>query len=370
MKLIEEFSLSKESPLYIQFFLDEIFVFTKNNSNNIYSFLEWWENRKKSASIILPEGVDAVNIMTIHASKGLEFPVVIIPACDWKYKDNELLWIDINKDNNNKLKKALAKSNLEFIDEEHIALAEDEFEKQKLDSINILYVAFTRPVHHLHVIMKPPRRKESIYHLLMEHMNTHGKLLDNETYCSFGEALPNLNSQVLEDNKEVNELMITEWRDRIRIKQGSLLSYESDSESVRDKGIVVHYVLSKVNDYLSWEQALESCKLEGIFPEIEFEEYYALLENLFSNNDVKKYFEPNQNLKIEAEILCADGKVIRPDRIVISNSEVYLIDFKTGLPQKKYSKQLSTYSDALSELGYRNIKKVLIYLNPLLVEEF
>src|SRR5690606_26196328 len=83
---------------YIRFFLDEISEFLTLKNSNISSFFDWWESRGERASMIIPENTNAVKIMTIHASKGLEFPVVIVPYCNWKYFRENEDWVSIKNE--------------------------------------------------------------------------------------------------------------------------------------------------------------------------------------------------------------------------------------------------------------------------------
>ena len=63
------------SDAYLQFFLDVVLIVKKGNECS--EFLDFWKQKKDSLSIVASESTDAVQIMTIHKSKGLEFPVVI-----------------------------------------------------------------------------------------------------------------------------------------------------------------------------------------------------------------------------------------------------------------------------------------------------
>ncbi len=68
----------RDAP-FIAAFQDIVLEYCESRPSDIASFLQWWERRGIKASISSPEGMDAVNVMTIHKSKGLEFPCVVIP---------------------------------------------------------------------------------------------------------------------------------------------------------------------------------------------------------------------------------------------------------------------------------------------------
>lgn len=79
-EIVRGFYLVNSSDAYIQFFLDVVLE-QQRKGTEIGDFLEFWELKKDKLSIVASENSDAVQVMTIHKSKGLEFPVVIFP-CD------------------------------------------------------------------------------------------------------------------------------------------------------------------------------------------------------------------------------------------------------------------------------------------------
>src|SRR5690606_38491885 len=95
--LIRNFSLQKEYDVYIESFLEQIYQFQLKNNTGLSAFLEWWADKCNDLFIDAPENMDAVQIMTIHKSKGLEFPVVIYPFADKEiYKRANDVWVKVN----------------------------------------------------------------------------------------------------------------------------------------------------------------------------------------------------------------------------------------------------------------------------------
>ncbi len=68
-------------------------------------------------------------------------------------------------------------------------------------------------------------------------------------------------------------------------------------------------------------------------------------------------------MRPESEILLPDGNLLRPDRVVIRDNEVTILEFKTGQPLEEHRQQVTTYAGALYEMGYRPIRKFLIYID-------
>ena len=166
LKVYKNISKGQE---YIFRFLDYVLEFSQK-SNDLSEFLEDWDTKRKKISIQTPKDIDAVTLITIHKSKGLEFPVVIIPFANWQFgiKGGSTFWVELPKDtlptdeNNQSICNILYPTS----DNKKNSLMEDQLEAEKndtiLESVNQLYVAFTRAVYDLHIISKAKTKKDSI----------------------------------------------------------------------------------------------------------------------------------------------------------------------------------------------------------------
>jgi ATP-dependent exoDNAse (exonuclease V) beta subunit len=161
--VVPKHSLKEESS-YVLAFMDCLLEYCATNVATVHSFLRWWDDKKARLSVMTPNSVDAVNVMTIHKSKGLEFPCVILPFANWDLcRVDKLLWVD-NSD-------ILRTDFLKFSEEDasiippmvpisssevkNIAELNDVYESQaalsRIDCLNKTYVAFTRAVNELHI---------------------------------------------------------------------------------------------------------------------------------------------------------------------------------------------------------------------------
>ena len=139
---------------YLTAFLDTIYQFTKSRVADRKAFLEYWERKGRNKTIAAPQTANAIRIMTIHSSKGLEFDIVFIPFFTWevtKTRATDIIWCEPKTAPFNQLplvavhpSKSLLQSHFrqEYI-QEQIA--------QAIDNLNLTYVAITRPRYRLYI---------------------------------------------------------------------------------------------------------------------------------------------------------------------------------------------------------------------------
>ncbi|MEC8831982.1 MAG: UvrD-helicase domain-containing protein, partial [Bacteroidota bacterium] len=161
---IVQFELYEGSVAHISFLMDEVLDLEKREGPSVYAFLNYWEVKKESLSIAAPDGVDAVKIMTIHKAKGLEFPFVIFPFANAILDDKrkkKKTWVPATtSDEALGLHEFLINNNKDMMEYNELAQQKYMAEEQKtlLDSMNVLYVALTRPVKGLFVLSETPKK--------------------------------------------------------------------------------------------------------------------------------------------------------------------------------------------------------------------
>lgn len=367
IEIINALNLNKSAYQYIRFFLDEVNEFLVSKSSNISSFFEWWERRAEKASMIIPESTNAVKIMTIHASKGLEFPIVIIPYCNWSAYQSTDAWVNIKNDRVElpttviNLTKKASESGFDLE-------LEKEQQEQLLDNLNLLYVAFTRAVDRLHIIAISATTNK--FKLVSEWINDYLKLNydpNKDGIYTFGEISEKQIDSKPSTTTTLNllPLMFNTQKNVIQIKP-SYLNNNQDIEDAKEQGLVIHWLLSKIKTKNEVDAALQSAILEGLINENEQVSIKEKIVKLIEHPTLSAYFEPEVLCKIEMEIVTKEGELLRPDRIVIFKHETILVDYKTGKENNtKYFKQLLKYERALLDMGYNNIKKLLVYVDEL-----
>ena len=368
--LVRTFKLNASPNPYVQFFLDSVLSFSSKKTANIIDFLDWWEEQKTKLSLKTPEGLNAVSIMTIHKSKGLEFPVVIFPFAEEKQRiTKDMTWIEPNDKDIDTLKTALI-NNTKSLEETRFKEAyTQEKDKSMLDMVNLLYVAMTRPSERLYIITTFPPQKASEASSLPILFSTFlkEKGLWDEITASYNFGEPT--TYIFKDKKQQNvtqltEFLSTDWQKRIMVSHLAPENWDSiDPDRNRRFGTIIHDILSKTNSTSNIQSSLEILLKQGVITQSESKELVPLLNKMFEKAEIIQLFATSLHSKNEAEILIADGSVLRPDRLIFKDNEVIIVDYKTGKPEEKHKKQLDTYEDALKGMNYQNISKRLIYIN-------
>jgi ATP-dependent helicase/nuclease subunit A len=224
----------KDQP-FIHAFEDIVLEYTTRNNPDIISFLDWWEENQDKKTINLPEGQDAITIMTIHKSKGLDFPVVIVPFCDWKTDHSPLqqniLWVNTNQTPFKKISMVPVRYGKSL---ENSFFSDNYFEEKlyaALDSLNLLYVAFTRAKEGLIAYGLSHKNDKSISAYLLKGIQNQKendnkntlellKYFDAENkVLNIGE-IKKIKSQTKEENAfEITKYKISQHNKSIRIKK-------------------------------------------------------------------------------------------------------------------------------------------------------
>lgn len=373
--LLQIFDLNTEPDPYLTGFLDEVLSFGKGRRNNPADFSTWWDERRKAASLVVPEGLDAVHIMTIHKSKGLEFPAVILPFADWRIKNSkDQLWVEWEDELTPELPVALLPVSVQLEDTKYAGQFAEEKNKSLLDDLNLVYVAMTRPAERLYVLTGKAGGKNTfgtVSDFYDYYFTASGITLDENRWATGTPSPPS------SPRREKKQQFIRPpqyhhfaWPEKISIRSNAGSAWAADeADKNRDRGILVHSVLSRVKTIDDLENALRFAVSEGLLDDEEREDLHVLLIKLLHQPKLEPWFSPGLDVRNEADILLPDGSMYRPDRVVLTRDQVVLIDYKTGREAETHIRQLNRYARLLIEMGHRKILKLLVYTEDFRVEE-
>ena len=136
-----------------------------------------------------------------------------------------------------------------------------------------------------------------------------------------------------------------------------------DTHDPLERGNLIHRALENIRTFGDIAPVLRQMKDRGEIDEEKRSEWQRIIRNLLNHPEIAPYFSPDAVIRTEAGIFDSDGSFYRPDRVVLAGSDCVVIDYKSGQRYRKHEHQLRTYAGILEKMGYRNIKKVLLYLD-------
>ena len=356
---------------YVQYFLDIILERDVRNQAGIADFLNYWDKNGEKLSIPSPEGNDAVRIMTIHKSKGLEFPVVIFPFAeeDFSKGPREKIWLNADEKTMG-LPKVLVDKNSRVVGygEEASTTYLQKKQEDLLDTINVLYVALTRAEEQLHIISNMNIGKKGV---LPNNMSTFFiKFLEDKGFneskmdYEFGTAkkLSAENNQELATQK-IPQVVATLNPKNIKIAQRESVMWNTKQQEAIEYGNSIHEILSFVKTKKDIDLAITTAIENGLIVVNQKEVVYNAIFEIVTHKELLGFFSEENKVLNEKTIIQKEGNLVKPDRMVINKvNEIYLLDYKTGLHQAKYQLQLDTYQKAIEKMGFKVVKKALIYI--------
>ncbi|CAN5253695.1 UvrD-helicase domain-containing protein [soil metagenome] len=370
--MIRSFGLVQRSNAYIQFYLDFIFHSTKTRPLGILEFLELWELNKEKLSIIAPKTDNAVQIMTIHKSKGLEFPIVIYPFANTHIKDvsKEYLWLKLPPGMDEiPFGYFKASSNMRNWGENEAAVFNERVDQTEFDNVNILYVALTRAAKQLYILSCPEFKNgepktDKVSGLLIDFLIGQNKW-DGTFHYEFGEKYyPETKkykkSTSLHPNKFFSTAVLSA-RVKLVTRPGEL--WGTLQEKAMTKGNLVHNILGEITTAMDLPSAFQKFMEKEKLPVTSQDEVLKLLHEVIRHPELEKFYSGGDLVYLERDIVSPTGDVLRPDRLNINGLKVSIIDYKTGSIQAGHSEQMWGYENILKEMGYEVDEKILIYIN-------
>ena len=390
---------------------DMVIDYCESHTSDIASFLRWWEKKGRFRSISSPEDADAVNIMTVHKSKGLEFRCVIVPFSKQTIRPLSALqkeWLWVRPD----LSDAEGIPQIPWIpiwsepkleDTIHAEIYRQYLDNYMTDKVNMAYVAYTRAIDELYIYTpcklteegeasEPLRIGSFLWRCGTEAVDIISGL--KQAYPEAEDCLPSdadidvdiaerswsfgkpLTKREIEEGRKmkdegVKNVIVTEYRcgtvipaliysdpsapdpDTMPSDLKEETPDEPESEETRRYGELMHSILEHVETADDIHRALLRAKTSGHIGRQRMEELHALLSKALGSVEGYGWFAPGCKVINERGIV-VDGKIRRPDRIVIrQDGTAVIVDYKFGEHRndKVYSRQVKRYASALVKTG-------------------
>lgn len=423
--------LRKTEAAFLAAFQDTVLSYCENNISDIASFLEWWDRKSATLSITSPEDIDAVRIMTIHKSKGLEFDCVILPYANMKFtpsiRKKEWRWVkpDPSLPGAEKLPPYLPVTvDKELEDTPHAHLWDEINHLVAMDSINMAYVGFTRAVKELY-IWSPVSNKEI---KKLEDGSDDGLTIASQAEHIFNdwdseknvaaldhpdqfEDLPHLTPEITESQMPhvwrrytygapLSQDRIAELHDKesregtkkmvarieeygINSSRGILkyrdadfpepdLTDDPDADNPRSEGTIMHKIMEGIEIEEDLYRSIRKLRIHGALTEDDAVRFGDILRNALAGIRHTEWFAGKYRVITERSLLKAHSKTLRPDRIMISPAgEAIVVDYKFGHQRhSQYHRQISEYTEALMQTGkFKSAKGYIWYVTLGKVEE-
>lgn len=367
--LIQILGFNCKPDTYLIKLQNVILEYSKENSTDLMSFLNWWEENKFKFFIDSPPNTNAINIMTIHKAKGLQGKVVLVPYADWKMSidgSKDLIWASSYEKPFNKSAAYLLKATVNL---KNTFFKEDydyEYTQTKLDNLNLLYVAFTRAEERLYVLVNEKRIKDNAGDLIKKIVSENFNVVNDEFIAGKKEKKQKKDYTDGFESGKMKHYISNEWYKKTIIKpKHKNLKEFTDTESAfkMNTGIIIHKVLSYMKTEKDCENAVNKVYIDGLITEVQKDRIKLQIENLFENPIIRNWFNEDWEIKNEKDIILQDGSLLRPDRVLIKDKNAIIIDYKTGSVFKENEIQINKYGEVLKQIGFTSIKKYLLYLN-------
>ena len=327
------FKLEIEDP-YLIALIDDIFEFQDNNDDTIKSYLSHWKKKSDNINLSVSDDQHSINISTIHKSKGLEFPVVISPIYSDRLDENtnkDLIWLYEPFESLNDLRWTLTRKSKILLNMGDTAkeIFESEILNNLLDSINLLYVAFTRAEKELYIISKKDNPGVNTFSGLIQSFLDYRSKPDQ---YSIGKKHRYENNQ----NRD-----------------------ESNSNNLQKKKINIISTSKNVN---------QAKYLSDTLSKIYSEDRSAKVYVFFANQKLVKlvdFYDNNNNLKFISNYHLFDSKISAYDHVIITNMNEGFFpfsDIKEGVlsnSEKLEFDDMSQYDqeNKISKIFYELINK-------------
>lgn len=370
--------MTEENTPYLLAFLDSVVDFMSRYGSNIHHFLKWWDKVGPGLSISSPDNIDAIRVITIHKSKGLQFPCVLIPMFDWNFDQSSIEWIETAgfKD---KLPKGVAIPPIVPVKRDNKrTLFDNEFKKiarsNIMDSLNKTYVACTRAQYELIIYTENNKELGLQLSQFLETCRNNNDIAptptencDTDVVYELGKPMlrsdiPALNSDdnALPDNVESRIMppySVVSDVDRWKLTSPDIII--DVRGTTRWVGEMLHKVMERVRTPKNLKKAFGRALHRGMITEEEHDEYLALLSKRLADPRVADWFANDNRLMLERSVTIGGNGQKRPDRVVMKpNGEIIIVDYKFGDRSDdndtKYKRQVAGYKRAVCDaLGCR-----------------
>lgn len=384
----------REENMYISALQDIIVDFSALGANDVYSFIQWWDQYGKRINVSAPEDKDAIRVMTIHKSKGLEFKCVHIPFADWDlFSGHSFEWFqpsglekyshEIASEDIPPLLPFVPKADMEGTS--YDTQIKQWRKAQLLDELNVMYVAFTRAIDELVVLYNSPsaesikkgkaaRANELIYRALdnpqfFEDLKGRITLKESDTliigHPTSARPEEKRPSTALDPvgviematyiSREHQEL----WADTRLEDLPELLE-----GAPRERGLILHDIMADITDDNSLHPTVMKLTRKGLIPDGEAQAVESYLREAMATVADHGWYTGYQKVMTRRPLVSRKGYKTEADRIVwTADGHVDIIDYRFGEEAESHISHMRILMAMMRAHTRRPIRGFLWYLD-------
>lgn len=345
-----------ENP-YLHHLADVVYDFELKKGPHLAGFLDEYARKKGKIAVQIPVSNDAIQVMTIHKAKGLEFPIVILPSLNFTLDVKSEFLVEI--EDFIVYKRPTTKEILEPLQ----VIYQEEYDQVVTDRVNLTYVAMTRPVERLYILNEFEKSRFGfLFHQTLKDLAV-GTEEENEILVNIdsGEkeiAVSDENNSQLFHPQHLTETL---WFPDIALQDNEELTHSTYLSSEMQFGLQFHLLISRIEKIEDIEPMINAAIQEGEVESKNTKQLTIKLKELLDSTDYISLFKNKKDVINEQAILIDSTTTLRPDKIILKEDETIIIDYKTGIPNQKDQKQVNTYKQVLEEMGYPKVCCYLFY---------
>ena len=371
--IITSFNLSKTPSVYLHYFLDVIFEFRQRTEGDIIAFLEYWEQKKDHLSISTAGDMDAIQIMTIHKSKGLEFSVVLYPFVeDEIYRDrNVQVWHPVPPADFAGFSESYISYSKRIADYSEVSadLVSHRRREQELDAINILYVAMTRAIERLYIytikekgIMTSPKYSNK----LMDYIKNLNRWNDAQLLYSFGtDAIKERSSSETDKSdtyyiEDFVSVLIEDHQLHVVTKGTDI--WMAEQEDTTEEAWIIKSLLAKIQSRKDLSKIVEEALASGMITIENKEIIRNQLEQILSHELLAPSYLDEHKAINDRDIL-HKGYYYRQSRIAYTPKGILLTSYYVQSDIGTQRKRILANEKIMQKMGHQVSTKILVNLN-------
>jgi ATP-dependent helicase/nuclease subunit A len=377
-----ELNRNKNEYAYLQSFQDAVLTYSKTEKTDLSSFLHWWQEKGYKLSVAVSEGQDAIRILTVHKSKGLQFKIVIIPFCSWSldknYSNTNILWGSHPEKPFSSVERVPVKYRASLL-QSYFA---EEFVTEKvytyLDSLNTLYVALTRAEEGL--FLMAPRQTETkegytvrtVSDLMATALREAESItIEDKTYQDMrphwneeeglfslgGLPAPSAKKSSHGNTLQLEKYLSSSWREKLTIKPQAK-DYFKEEQSPQQRKVnfpqLAATLLANMQSPATLPDELNTIYFQGQVTHEEKDKLESMVSSILQQPDVAEWYGTQWQARNSPTLLSRNNGTCKPDRVLTLGQQLVAITFVAELTEG-HVKAMQPLANMFKKMGYSDI---------------